>query len=145
MSQRAATGADSPVEFFPALSALDFVRHGFIGRVPGIDLATDREAALSRLDAVHREIRIELGLGDRHFITAEQIHGNEVAVIDRPLVADQCCAGVDGLVTNERGLSLGIYVADCCAIFLVDPVKRSIGLVHSGRKGTKLEIGRAHV
>jgi hypothetical protein len=47
---------------------------------------------------------------------------------------------VDGLVTNRRGICLGIRVADCCAVYLVDPVRRCIGLVHSGKKGTELGI-----
>ena len=43
-------------------------------------------------------------------------------------------------MTNVRGLCLGVYVADCCAIYLADPVKRAIGLLHSGKKGTELGI-----
>jgi copper oxidase (laccase) domain-containing protein len=35
---------------------------------------------------------------------------------------------------------LGIYVADCCAVYLVDPVTPAIGLVHSGKKGTEQNI-----
>lgn len=130
----------SAVEFFPGLQALAFVRHGFVGRISGIDVATDRAAALDRLDAVHRAIRAEMGFGEMPFVTAEQIHGDTVAILAEPLSEDRCLAGADGLVTNQPGVSLGIYVADCCAIFLVDPVARCIGLVHSGRKGTELAI-----
>ena len=36
-------------------------------------------------------------------------------------------------------------MADCCAIFLVDPRQRAIGLAHSGRKGTELDILSATV
>ena len=135
-----ATAPDSPVEFFPALQAVDVVRHAFIGRLPGIDVATDRAAALARLDATHRALRAELGFGETVFATAEQVHGNEIAVLDEPLRADRCFAGADGLITNQSGVSLGIYVADCCAIFLVDPVRRCLGLVHSGKKGTEAGI-----
>ena len=130
----------SAVEFFPSLSALDFVRHAFVGRLPGIDVATDREEALRRLDRAHRIIRAHLGTSKDGWATAEQIHGNKVAVIDRPLTNDRCYEGTDGLVTNQPGVSLGIYVADCCAVFLVDPVRRAIGLVHSGKKGTECAI-----
>ena len=48
--------------------------------------------------------------------------------------------GVDGFVTNRPDVCLGIYVADCCAIFLVDARQRAIGLVHSGRQGTEKNI-----
>ncbi len=132
--------ADGVVEFFPALRELGLVRHGFIGRIPGLDVATDREAALARLAEVHRRLRGELGLGEMPFATAEQVHGERIAVISEPITEDNCAAGADGLVTNQPGVSLGIYVADCGAIYLVDQVRRAIGLVHSGKKGTEQAI-----
>ena len=48
--------------------------------------------------------------------------------------------GVDGLMTNEPGLMLGIHTADCAPVDLVDPVKRAIALLHSGRKSTEASI-----
>jgi hypothetical protein len=135
-----ATAAGSAVEFFPALQTLGVVRHGFVRRIRGIDVATDRVAALARLEQVHRAIRTELGLGTMAFATAEQVHGGAVAVVDQPLAADRCFGEVDGLITNQRDISLGIYVADCCAIFIADPIARVVGLVHSGRKGTEFAI-----
>ncbi len=35
---------------------------------------------------------------------------------------------------------LGVYVADCCAVYILDPKTPAIGLVHSGRKGTELGV-----
>jgi len=134
------TAAESAVEFFPSLTELSVIAHGFSGRIPGIDVATDRAEALKRLDAAHRSLRADLGLAADAFATAEQVHGGEVALIGQPLSGERCFAGVDGLITNQAGVSLGIYVADCCAVFLVDPMKHCIGLVHSGRKGTELAI-----
>ena len=129
------------VERFPALAGLG-CRNGFLGRVPGVDVAADRRTALARLDGRHREARGELGLGERVFVTAEQVHGCEIAVLrvqdDPP--AGAVAVGADGLVTNRRDVCLGIYVADCCAVYLVDPVKGAVGLVHSGKKGTALGI-----
>ncbi len=127
-----------PVERFPALQGVG-CRHGFVGRVPGVDVDADRAQALTRLDDYHVLARRELGLADRIFVTAEQVHGNAVAVIDDDLLGSPV-PGVDGLVTNCPGVCLGIYVADCCAVFLVDPRQRAIGLVHSGRKGSELRI-----
>ncbi|MGZ5024155.1 MAG: polyphenol oxidase family protein, partial [Chthoniobacterales bacterium] len=49
-------------------------------------------------------------------------------------------ADCDGIVTNQRDVCLGVYVADCCALYLVDPIRNCIGLVHSGKKGTELQI-----
>jgi copper oxidase (laccase) domain-containing protein len=44
------------------------------------------------------------------------------------------------LITADRDVCLGIYVADCGPVYLADPVKRVIGLLHSGRKGTEQGI-----
>lgn len=95
---------------------------------------------LLRLDAVHRQVRDSLGLGRHPFLTAQQVHGDKVAVIDSPVSNDRCFDGCDGLVTNQRDICLGIYVADCCAVFFLDPIHDAIGLAHSGKKGTELGI-----
>lgn len=129
-----------PAEQFAALSALGQVAHGFTLRVSGIEMSHDKAEALARLDGVHREIRREHGLGAAPFMTAQQVHGNRVAVVDEPMAADKCFDSCDGLITNQPGVCLGIYVADCCAVYLVDPMRRAIGLVHSGKKGTELGI-----
>ena len=130
-----------PVERFPALDALEEVLHGFILRVPDLDVLTDRETALRRLDGFH-EIALR-SFGARQLRLAEQIHNNSVAVVSVDSSAKS--AGVDALITCDPNISLGIYVADCCAVFLVDPKRRVIGLVHSGRKGTALNIAGAAV
>ena len=49
------------------------------------------------------------------------------------------------MVTDQPGICLGVYVADCCAIYLADPGRRAIGLLHSGSKGTELGIARTGV
>ena len=129
-----------PIETFPGLAAQSGIRHAFVRRVPGIDVAADKEEALARLDSVHLDARRELQLGLRAFATAQQVHGKRVAVVEPGLVADRCFPQCDALVTDRREVCLGIYVADCCAVYLFDPIRRAIGLVHSGRKGTELGI-----
>jgi purine-nucleoside/S-methyl-5'-thioadenosine phosphorylase / adenosine deaminase len=127
-------------ERFPALGALPNVVHGFTLRAPDIEVSHDKIEALARLDNVHREIRREHGLDDAPFITAQQVHGKRIGVVDEATAADECFDSLDGLITNQRGVCLGIYVADCCAVYLVDPVRNAIGLVHSGKKGTEFGI-----
>ena len=109
-------------------------------RIPGIDVSADKEEALRRLDAVHRNYRDEIGIGDWPLLTAQQVHGDKIAVIDQPKTHDKQLAGCDGLITNQRTVSLGIHVADCCAVYIVDPITPAIGLVHSGKKGTESAI-----
>jgi len=132
--------AGLPVEHFPALSAVAGLLHGFTLRVPGLEMSHDKAEALARLDGVHRTIRNAHGAGALPFVTAEQIHENQIGVVGSAVKEDRCFPGCDGIVSNQSGVSLGIYVADCCAVAIVDPIRRAIGLVHSGKKGTELGI-----
>jgi hypothetical protein len=141
-----------PFEQFPALSATGICRHVFTQRIPGIDASHDKAQVLKRLDAAHREIRNAIGVGDWLLFTAKQIHGNKIAavVVGTPRRgvrsaqrADPTTTefpGCDGIITNQRGIAIGIYVADCCAVYIVDPKTPAIGLAHSGRKGTELGV-----
>jgi polyphenol oxidase len=139
-SLRASGSKDSRLEQFPALDAIPNVRHAFIARIPGIEVSADKAEALKRLDAVHREYRKEIGIGDWPLLTARQVHRDKIVVVEEPVDGDKQFAGYDGLITNQPGIALGIHVADCCAIYIVDPKTPAIGLVHSGKKGTELAV-----
>jgi copper oxidase (laccase) domain-containing protein len=137
--------SSSAVERFSALTAIPECRHAFIGRIPGIEVSYDKAEVLARLDVAHRKIRTSLSMDRGPLLTAQQVHGDRIAVIDQPATSDECFSGCDGLITNQPGAYLGIYVADCCAVFIVDPIHSCIGLVHSGKKGTELEIARSAI
>ena len=127
-----------PIETFPALAAVPQVRHAFTGRVPGLDVQVDRGLALQRLDEHHAAARRALGLAEKSFVVGEQVHGREVAVVHAGSALP--VPGVDGLITADAAVCLGIYVADCCAVYLLDPQRRVIALLHSGRRGSELGI-----
>lgn len=143
-----------PFEQFPTLNAIGICRHVFTQRIPGIDVSNDKAEVLDRLGAAHQEVRNAIGFNDWPLFTAQQVHGNKIAVIDEAgsaLRADCERRGTvsrpgrefpacDGIITNQTGIALGIYVADCCAVYMVDPKTPAIGLVHSGRKGTELAV-----
>jgi polyphenol oxidase len=128
-----------PIETFPALERVG-CHHGFVRRVSGIELSHDKAVVLENLDKVHQLARHAVGLGDRKFVTVRQVHGNKIAHVDPLPAVDHCFEDCDGLITNQRDVCLGVYVADCCAVYLVDRNDRAIGLVHSGKKGTALGI-----
>ena len=131
-----------PFEQFPALNAIGICCHVFTQRIPGIDVSHDKLDVLKRLEATHREIRNAIGIGDWPVFTAQQVHGNKIAIVEdcsRGPVGREF-PGCDGIITNQRGVALGIYVADCCAVYIVDPKTPTIGLVHSGRKGTEVGV-----
>jgi len=123
-------------DLFEPLAGLPGIVAAFVPRLPGIDVDTDRATALERLAPAHGEYLRAQGFDPARLATAEQIHGDTVAVAERPVVH----AGADALVTSVPGLTLGIYVADCAAVYLADRHGRAAGLVHSGRAGTTKNI-----
>jgi YfiH family protein len=46
----------------------------------------------------------------------------------------------DGLVTDVRGVALGILTADCFPVLLVDTKKKAVGAFHAGWRGTVKRI-----
>lgn len=126
---------------FEPLPGVTGTRAAFIPRIGGVDVTTDRETALQRLASSHADWLHARGFEPGQLATAEQIHGAGVAVASAP----GAHAGVDALVTSERGLALGIYVADCAAVFLADRRGRAVGLAHSGRAGTAANITGATI
>ena len=115
------------------------VRHAFVERIPEVDTSGSRAEMLARLWPYHLAVVGDLGFGRDDLVLAEQIHGGSVAVVE-PSSLTPVYPRADALIAGAAGLVLGIHVADCCAVFIVDPVRRAIGLVHSGREGTRLGV-----
>ncbi|MDQ6694643.1 MAG: peptidoglycan editing factor PgeF [Chloroflexota bacterium] len=91
-----------------------------------------------------------LGIRLEHTVGCRQVHGTDVSLVGEAqggagMFPDRLpIEGVDALVTATPGLYLMVLAADCPPVFFYDPVRRAIGLAHSGWKGT---VGRisAHV
>jgi copper oxidase (laccase) domain-containing protein len=127
------------VERYAALEALGGVmRHGFVGRVKGVGVGYDKAGVLAELAPWHGAVVRGMGYEEGAVVTAEQVHGAEVAVVGGG--GERHVAGVDGLITAERGVVLGIHVADCAPVWVVDPASRVLAVLHSGRKSTEGNI-----
>ncbi len=131
-------GSYSTCMTFPALASQPQFLSRFVLRVPGIDVDGERNEVLARLRPQHLAAVQELGFTEAQFCEAEQVHGAGIAVVESAPTG--IALGVDGLVCALPNLVLGIYVADCCAVYLVDPVTHAFGLVHAGKKGAELGI-----
>ncbi|NUN93787.1 MAG: laccase domain-containing protein [Verrucomicrobiae bacterium] len=121
---------------FAFLSRFPWVAHGFIPRwTPG---GASPARAEEKLTPHHVAMLRARGISHGALALAEQIHGRDVALVARG--GEPPRAGADGLATETPGVALGIHVADCGAIYLVDPVRRAIALLHSGKRGTAAGI-----
>ena len=74
-----------------------------------------------------------IGLPVDRVLYMNQVHGSDVAVVDRPW--DGAMPHVDALVTRERDLALAVLVADCVPLVLADPVAGVVAVAHAGRPG----------
>jgi YfiH family protein len=74
------------------------------------------------------------GIKPNFLVTAEQIHSSKVYHVKKENLGEKI-SRVDGLVTDIKGIPLGILTADCVPVFMVDKNKKRIGLIHCGRKG----------
>ena len=112
----------------------------FITRVPGVESTTDRAAVIAALTPTHEQVLSEGGIAPKMLRRAQQVHGNKVA-----LVGDIGCSfpveGVDALYCGGKAdCCLGIYVADCAAVWIYDTATGCRGLAHSGKLGTQQNI-----
>ncbi|HEX3044368.1 MAG TPA: peptidoglycan editing factor PgeF [Bacillota bacterium] len=75
-------------------------------------------------------------------VIGNQTHGTRVGVVTREMAGsgawDQKTAipDTDALITQERGIVLGIFTADCLPIFIYDQATPSVGIIHAGWRGT---------
>lgn len=99
-------------------------------------------------------LRYDLGAGVEAFSTqrdavlpypviqGHQVHGNRVAIIDRPNLTREDLEGYDAFVTCLPDAAIGVRTADCVPVLLYDPVQRVVAAVHAGWKGTVLHISQ---
>ncbi len=99
-------------------------------------------------------LRYSLGKGAEAFTTrrdsalpypviqGHQVHGDRIAVIDRPELTREDLEGYDAFICKLPGIAIGVRTADCVPILLYDPVQRVVAAIHSGWKGTVLKIAQ---
>ena len=80
------------------------------------------------------------GFSAARLVTVNQVHGDNILVLDTDMLPEQSPLEYDAIITSRRSLAIGIKTADCVPILLVDPVMRVIAAVHAGWKGTALTI-----
>ncbi len=74
-----------------------------------------------------------------------QVHSAVVVRADAPRPPETAHLKADAIITDRPGVTLFMRFADCVPIFLVDPDRRVIGMVHSGWLGTVRQVGAAAV
>lgn len=128
------------------------LRHGFLTRQGGLStglydalncgFGTEDDPALIR---GNRRIALaRAGLSDAKLHSAYQVHSAKAAIVTAADDPDQR-REVDGLVTNQPGIALGILTADCAPILFADSERGIIGAAHAGWKGALGGIAEATI
>lgn len=143
---------------FPRLEETGVVLHGFTTRLGGVSKGdcSSMNLSFSRGDeeaAVYenyRRIAEAVGFSSENVVCSDQTHTTNVRRVGKEekgcgLYSPRPYQDVDGLITNEPGVTLATFYADCVPLYLVDPVKKAVGLSHSGWRGTTGKIGKVTV
>jgi hypothetical protein len=127
------------------VTAVVSTRHGGVSTGPydslnlGGHVGDDPDAVTENRD------RLAAALGVDRLTFADQRHTDRVAVVTRELAgrghggaaeAAEAFPATDAMITNVPGTAMAILVADCAPVVLFDPVRRAVGVAHSGRVGT---------
>lgn len=76
------------------------------------------------------------------WVVGEQVHGTKIKIIDHEDTGKgttshaEAVKGIDGFITNKKGILCTAFFADCVPLYFYDPVTDLIGLAHAGWKGT---------
>lgn len=139
---------------FPSFTQTGIVSHLFTTRTGGVSKGIFSSLNLSftrgdeEADVLenYRRVAAVLGCKTEDFVCSDQTHTVNIRKVNK----DDCGKGVvwpkdyqdvDGLVTNEPGIVLSTFYADCVPLYFVDTKKKVIGLAHSGWRGTVGRIG----
>lgn len=150
--------AGVPFLSFPLLEETGIVTQGFSTRLGGVsegDYSSmnvsftrgDREEAVREN---YRRLGEAIGFDCESLVCSDQTHTTNVRVMTeddrgKGFARPKDYQNVDGMITNVPGLTLATFYADCVPLYFVDPVKRAIGLSHSGWRGTVGKIGKKTV
>ncbi len=144
-----------PLLKFHMLEQLKLADHGITTRVGGVSKGMFRTLNVSytrgdektAVDENFHRTAVSLHADVSDFVLTDQTHTVRVRRVTR----DDCGKGVlrqrdyqdvDGLITNEPGIVLAAFFADCVPLLFIDPVHGAAGVSHSGWRGTVAGMGR---
>jgi len=143
---------------FNILNDTGIIKHAFSTKLGGVSTGTFASMNLNfnrgddeeNVKENYRRMAEALGSSPEDMVLSCQTHTSNVRVIrdsdrGKGIVRSQDYSDVDGMITDIPGIMLVTSHADCVPLFFVDPVRKAVGLSHSGWKGTAAQIGAVTV
>jgi len=118
-------------------------RHGGVSDPPydTLNLGVHGDDDVAYVEENRRRFCTALGVEPNQLVTAGQVHGSTVRVVDAPGHVPSC----DGLVTTTPNLLLAIATADCAPVLLAEPERGVVAACHAGWRGVVQGIARRTV
>jgi len=129
------------------------IQHGFSTRKGGVskehlaslNLSFSVEDAKENVLENFRRIGERFGKTPEDFVLSKQSHETKVLKVGmkdrgKGITKDRDYEGIDALITDEEGLILSCFSADCVPILFYDSIHKAVGACHSGWRGTKGKI-----
>lgn len=143
-----------PYLTYNSLSEINFINHAFSTRLGGVSEGefTSMNMAFNRGDNPesvtenYKRICKSAGFDFESLTASAQDHNTFVRAVTSEnkgvgIYKPRDLHSVDALITNEKGVTLVTYYADCTPLFFVDIKQKAIGLAHAGWRGTVGRIG----
>jgi len=124
-----------------------FTRLGGVSQAPfsslnlGGTVGDDPEFVLEN----HKRVFAAFGRSFKQRYDVWQVHGTDIERANSPRPQNTSHVKADGILTDKPDLTLLMRFADCVPILLADPIKRVVGVVHAGWRGTVNKICAAAV
>jgi YfiH family protein len=130
------------------LTAFSSTRHGGVGEGKYSEFNINRYCGddESHVEANMRALADELGIGTTDIFMPHQVHETVCRNIDADFLSlphssqMEALEGVDAVMTQQRGICLGVSTADCIPILLYDKAHHAAAAVHAGWRGTVKRI-----
>lgn len=134
---------------FEGIERTGIVGHCFTTRLGGVseghlaslNLGFSRGDKKENVDRNFDTICSAIGTEKENCVTLRQVHSTKIVKAGKDLRGmgfrdDMERIEADGLITNERGVTLVTFHADCVPLYFVDAKNKAIGMAHSGWRGT---------
>lgn len=127
------------------------LKHAFCTRLGGVSQGPFRSLNFDTRGGDSRENVLQntkilaeaMELDPERIFLANQVHGDQVLILEE----DPAGSGskyhhldYDAIITQQKGVAIGVLTADCLPIMLYDPKREVIGIVHAGWRGTCLNV-----
>ncbi len=114
------------------------------GHLASLNIGTHRGDKEENVLANYRILADAIGFDPACLVLTKQTHTDVVRLVGKAQMGagllKQELEPCDGLITNERGVGLVVFTADCTPILLEDSVTGAVGAVHAGWRGTAAAI-----